>query len=438
MAGLFPRPAGPGTVAEPQLASLDALHAACRGWASDAPVHLPYLDLTFAFAFATLGDAGRARRLLADGEAALVAAPVESVPEADRVRYFLKAWFRDRTERALAGEDHAGPPSAALLTEWDELTRQVAETNPRNPSLAVLHAVNLYRMASRILEPTTDVDPYASWTRAKNPAPDFARIEQFQDAGELAVQLREFVRTTANGAATDTDRMRLLREALPLALRGGEECVVDTLGRVAAVLAGATGEGSSDVPLAQSRLADAALAVVAATGRGDLASEWAGRFAELVERFPAEQRPRLVRHVGPRCLRLLESLGRTNAIRETVARLRVALPPDDLGAHLVLDAGSLLLGETAPTLDRARAALLDAGGLPLLPKDYTDLACGYAYALGYAESGIERLTELFREMPPGRVTNTWTTKAYFSRLHVILSEEAVGSACRLLVRVRSA
>jgi hypothetical protein len=63
----FPRPATPGTVPPNGLDAVCDLHAACRLWAEPNPEHLPYVDLLFAFGFATLGDHGRARRLLAAG-----------------------------------------------------------------------------------------------------------------------------------------------------------------------------------------------------------------------------------------------------------------------------------------------------------------------------------------------------------------------------------
>src|SRR5438270_6361728 len=67
----FPRPAAPGTVPAARLDAVRELHAVCRRWAESVPVHLPYIDLTFAFGFATLGDADTSRRLLADARAVL-------------------------------------------------------------------------------------------------------------------------------------------------------------------------------------------------------------------------------------------------------------------------------------------------------------------------------------------------------------------------------
>jgi hypothetical protein len=80
-------------------------------------VHLPYIDLTFSFGFATLGDAARAGRLLGEGVAALDAAPRpvgefrEAVGTAAVViRQFLSELFRYRIKRALTG----GPPAGSL------------------------------------------------------------------------------------------------------------------------------------------------------------------------------------------------------------------------------------------------------------------------------------------------------------------------------------
>ncbi|MDB5310175.1 MAG: hypothetical protein JWO38_4377 [Gemmataceae bacterium] len=51
--------------------------------------------------------------------------------------------------------------------------------------------------------------------------------------------------------------------------------------------------------------------------------------------------------------------------------------------------------------------------------------------------GRVQVAELIAEIPQGRLTNTWTTAPYFSRLHLNLSEDAVAAVCRMLLEPRT-
>src|SRR5262249_35519428 len=142
----------------------------------------------------------------------------------------------------------------------------------------------------------------------------------------------------------------------------------------------------------------------------------------------------------------LEALGLSDDIGGIADRLRAILPDADpgvagslLGARLVLAPGWLTLdsvAEAAPTLEQARYELLGAEGLKLQSQEYTELAGAFVFALGqwHPEPGLGWATALFREMSPGKITNTWTTAPHFSRSHLILSEEAVASVCRVLLK----
>jgi hypothetical protein len=464
MPGLFPHQAAPGTVPSGQLEAVEVLHAACRRWAEPVPVHLPYIDLTFAFGFATLGDAARAQRLLGEGVAALDAAPVPTGGFRDAVgtaavviRRFLAEVFRSRVEQALAGDPHVGPLSGRVLAAWDEIVRQGRTGQAPNPYFLVEHAVNVYRLVSRVLEPVDRPDPYRPLS---GPRDDTRRqleeAEALRDPTALAGQLGRVVRGVVSGGDPGPDQLHALRDALSLSVRAGKMSAIESLDLILPILSGAVGEavvsGQDRGPVIWrvSQLVEQGLFVAGWTGRADLTLAWAGRFVELAERFPAEPRHDLIRWAGPQALRSLQTLGLSDGIDATFARLRalvpVSLPGADphvagslLGARLVLAAGLLTLGsvaEAAPALDQARQELLGRDSLKLLSKDYTELAGAYVFALGqwHPEPALSRMTALFPEMPPGRITNTWTTAPYFSRSHLILSEEAVASVCRVLLK----
>jgi hypothetical protein len=67
------------------------------------------------------------------------------------------------------------------------------------------------------------------------------------------------------------------------------------------------------------------------------------------------------------------------------------------------------------------------------------LAQAYLAALGHgpARTAFAHITELFHEMDPRRITNTYTTARFFSRFHLILVEgviEVLSSPCEPTVR----
>ena len=109
--------------------------------------------------------------------------------------------------------------------------------------------------------------------------------------------------------------------------------------------------------------------------------------------------------------------------------------PEEWGAvlqtELNLAAGWLTFGlsdHAADILNEARTELLTPDrGLKLTPPDYTLLARAYVTALGYgpSETGLPRITELFHKMDPAKITNTFTSGPYYSRLHLNLVEDVI-------------
>jgi hypothetical protein len=461
MPTLFPHPVAPGSVPADRLEAVELLHAACRQWAAPVPVHLPYSDLTFAFGLATLGDAAGARRLLGEGVAALEAGPVPTGGFRDAVetaavtiRRFLSLVFRFRVERALGGKAHVGPLSGEVLEEWYQIVRRVRGGPALNPYKLVEHAVNVYRLESRVLEPVDRPDPYREWSGPHDDLErQLAEVQALRDPAELAGRLGRLVRGVVSGGDPGPDRLHILRDALSLAVRAGAASAAEVLDLIHPVLSGATGEavvngqGQGPVIWRQAQLLEQGLCVAGWTGRADLTHAWAGRLVELAERFPVESRLKLIRTAGPQCLRSLRGLGLSDDIDRIATRLRAVVPasrPDDapeavaclLGAKLVLAAVWLTLGcveEAAPVLVQARHELLGPGGSKLSSKDYTELARAYVFSLGqgHPAHGLGQLIDLFRELPPEKVTNTWTTAEFFSRSHLILTEEAVAAAVRM-------
>jgi hypothetical protein len=84
-----------------------------------------------------------------------------------------------------------------------------------------------------------------------------------------------------------------------------------------------------------------------------------------------------------------------------------------------------LVDRAIPVLEAARKEVLTDEKIPVLR--FTKLAQAYVAALGHgpAELGMPRVIELFHQLKPSRITNTFTTSRFYSRLHLNLVEEVV-------------
>jgi hypothetical protein len=122
---------------------LQSLHATVRAWADHIPQTLPYVDLMFAFGFATLGDRGRADSLVEAARKAMVV-PIperwtdnktyEAVASGVTTNFLFKA-FRYRVDQALAGKPHVGPLSDALQAGLEEIAAKGRAGSTANPYL---------------------------------------------------------------------------------------------------------------------------------------------------------------------------------------------------------------------------------------------------------------------------------------------------------------
>jgi hypothetical protein len=452
----FPNPTAPGAVPADQLAAVEELHALCRRWCEHIPQHVPYTDLIFAFGFATLGDATRARRLLGDARVVMqYPVPPTVTPNKDYspvsaalVPGFAYRAFEYRVEQAIAGQPLAGPLSPGVRATVEDIEREAGSGPVNSPyKLATYHIARL-REQSRILEPDERINPYTDWSAYDRGDPlrrELAAVAHLWEPAELTTRLPPLIRTAVSEA--QRDRWYTLHQALPLAIRVGEGFAAEMLEYVRPVLAGASGEAVIEwYPW----LMGAALFVAGRVGRADLTRDLARLFADQADRFSPDCRVTLISTAGWECLRSLQVLGLRDATERLLIRLWIAVPDlrpslGDLRAvaayyrsRLVLAAGWLTLGrgdEAAPVLDETRRALLAPDAPRLEPKDYTDLARAYVSALGRgpADAGLPRVAGLFREMDRRLITNNYATASYYSRLHLNLTEDAVAAVCRMLL-----
>jgi hypothetical protein len=327
--------------------------------------------------------------------------------------------------------------------------------------MVTLYVVGRLYEQSRILDPDGEIDPYSQLYLSSTLSGsvgrvnrEFAELRTVSDPSEIADRIRRLYSDPPDLHRPEGHRLRVLLQALPLAGRAGETFAVELLGHVPGLLAAATGEAATKAQRPewpqQMWLLERAIRVACNVGRADLTRDFAGQFADLANRFPPEIRPRLISVIGRSCLRSLRVLGLRDEIEQLAIRLLEALPdspsnprnPESvvplLQSRLVLAAAWLTTGSNAgvePILDQARATLL-AGDRPRLrPADYSELGGAYISAVGQgpAGDGLGRVSELFGDILPGRIRDTFSTAPYFARLYLNLSEDAVAAVCRMIL-----
>jgi hypothetical protein len=454
MSGTWLTPASPGTVSPAHLEKVHELHGAVRAWIDTAATAqknehikatLPYVDLTFAFGFATLGDHATAKKLVEDArKVAEVPIPQGGTAQTDQavtaalVKTFLFQAFQFRVEEALAGKPHAGRLSARVLSAFDAIVQTGGRGPINNSYKLAVYVINRFRMYSRIVEPQERVDPYFDWDRVDQLKGTLSQLPNTNDPGTLADSIR---RLLSGGADV---RLTVLHRTLSLATRVGEDFAIELLNAVPSVLKWNDPNPSKQ----QDELLEQAFFLAGYFHRPEIAAKLVDALIRLVRSTPEAFRTLLVAQVARNCLTALSKCGHQAETNQFVNTLRAevmhgaALPelrtrytavPErwaaTVRAHLAL-AGT---GDmSAQALEAARRELLGSDALPLQPYDYTELARAYVLTLGDGspEAGLIAMLELFKRMPPTKITNTWTTAQYYSRFHLNLVEDTVLALCQ--------
>jgi hypothetical protein len=450
--------------------AVQELHAVCRSWTAHIPQTLPYVDLMFAFGFATMGERSRTSTLL-EAARKVMEVPIptawtdnrefEAAVSAITTKFLFKA-FKYRIEQALAGKRHSGLLSAELLGELEGITAKGHAGGTINPYLRAEYVIARMRVHYRIIEPTERVNPYSFWYKNQDPlGKALFDLQIIKEPTELVARIRTLLANGVGAESTPAQRVQMLHESLPLASRVGEAFTIELLELVPDVLAPNQWAGSSSgkqehpdlTRMRQRELLELALLLAAHYDRRNLIKKLMETFVDLMRSSTPEQRLRLINAVATQSLRSLKKLGMNDVIDEFLMTLQGEVlggtTLDELKAKyrgmerwgaalqalLHLASGWLTLGQAdraEPILNAARHDLLDVSAVKLPPKDYTDLVRAYVTALGEGppESGLARITEFFRKMNPRKITNTWTTREYFSRSHLVVVEDVVFAVCR--------
>jgi hypothetical protein len=424
------------------------LHRLAREWVSDPrdpePTvnSLPYVDLTFAFGMARLGETAAARELTQQ-------AVEELAGKKDAVHDLLVTAYRYRIDQALAGKPHAGPLPPALLNRMFEL-------DEAGPFKMNLNTVLRLREYSQVLEPQEKVVAHEITYAGKHDGlgNDLVALLELHDPQELASRWDRLLRDPKRAAE---ERLRILAAALKTAPRVGERFSLEVLHQVPAAVAGAPALSQSNPEMLKewADLLECGLLLAAFHGEVELAHKLVPSLLQLMALPLKENAAKPLDRLVGQCIRSLRKLGLRDEmasvlqqitdlchgkeVLEQLGRRSADWKPGDwsrplryLRVLLQVGGGWMTFGRleaAQPALDTARRLLFEGelhkgGGAPF-PVEKKMLACTYAAVLGQApvEFALPRIDELFRRL--GLLANAWSTKTHFSLFHLSLIEAVV-------------
>jgi hypothetical protein len=178
-----------------------------------------------------------------------------------------------------------------------------------------------------------------------------------------------------------------------------------------------------------------------------------GAYITLLEAAPNDARDALIHHALGPCVLSLRSAGLRQETERLVEVLHRAVfrgvPLSEwprrrgdcndqseraamIVAGLNMASSWLFLGQPdlAPPAFTAALTELEDEQSQFQSQWYSAITRAYASALDHAPAGLERLLDLFSRLQTRRITNTFTTAQFYSRLHLQLTEDVVFAACQ--------
>lgn len=441
------------------------IHRVARHWAerglkpsgsgahtSDTHRTLIYLDLMFAYGLARLGETIPATALLDSTREAVLSPKISD--DKILVTKFLYRAFEFRIQQAIAGEPTSGPLDPALENDLAKLQAQFASGPANNPQGIGYYAISRLLEQSQILNPHERLDPYARYTQGADELKKVVfRLAHERDASVITRTIRELYKTGIKGRAISEVRLQLLVDTLLLATRVGEAFAVELMQSIPDLLRDPrwnqpAANAADDVIRNPGVMLSRAIFLAAHFDRTDLVQLLIDEFIRFVEGRSEEHRYKLVSVVAGQSLRSMRKLGLRDEIDRFLRRLqdgvlkgqsltdlraRHADKPDiwlDVMQTLLSLAGGWLsfglIDQASPILDTVREEIYKPT-TKLTPLKFVALIQSYIAALGHspAEFGLPRIIEIFQQLEPNRVPNTFTSAPYYSRLHLNIAEEVV-------------
>ncbi len=441
------------------------LHKLIRKWAEagsktgnvpspmDGNPTAAYVDLLFAYGLAKLGEAQASAKLADAARHTLEKFPVEA-DKGIAGRFLFKA-YKHRVDQATAGQSLAGRLPPALYDELDDIQKK--SNNVANSPYGMAHfVITRMQQQSQVLEPAERTDPYKKFTTPHEGGlkKELHELSAERDPVRLAGKIRELYKregTAARGNKPQpmTDKQfDILLDCLPLSARCGGAFAAELIRLVPDALRQPFPQ-KPEAAKKQAELLERALFLAGHFDHRDLVGQLVDAFVEVVKGKTDDAQLELINVVCGSCVRSLRKLGLRDDIDKLLRQLLTAVlgrasvkdlkgkyagRPEQwmkaLQTLLNIAGGWLTFGLTDQAngiLDEGRNELLSAAGPKPMPQDHTRLAKAYISAVGQgpAESGLQRIAELFRKMDPAKITNSFTSAPFYSRLHLNVVEEVV-------------
>ena len=438
------------------------LHRLVRKWAEDGSRHgavptpvdgnptAAYVDLLFAYGLARLGEAQQSARLTEAAKAALERFPAEAA--AGITGRFLFRAFKHRIDQAAAGQSLGGRLPPALLDELDGMNK-TGKGVVNSPHGKAHYVIARFQQQSKVLDPAERLDPYRQFTvdHEGGLSKELFELGKERDPQRLTQRVRKLYADHGGGrAAAMTERQfDVLHHCLPLTGRVGPAFAAELIRLVPDALRQPF-PNKPKLAEKQGELLERGLFLAGHFDHRDLVTRLVDAFTEVVAGKTDDAQFDLINAVAGSGVRSLRKLGLRDDIDRLLRKLlaavvgrggvndlrtKYAARPEGwlkaLQTLLSVAGGWLTLGlfeQAAPVLDDARNELLapPTPGKPLLIEQ-AKLAVAYVAAVGQgpAESGLQRMAELFKRIDANKITNSFTSAEFYSRLHLNVAEEVV-------------
>ncbi len=362
----------------------------------EAPSQLTnaYVNLQLAHGYARIGQAARAKELVAEAREALTEPAATDV-----VHAFLLAAYAARVDQALAGEPPETPLPEPLIAQLAALER------------VQRYKVDRLREASRILEPLERPDAIGAFSKRQHDVrgPEFAALIKITDTAARAKEVARLVTVAAD--SIEAEKARLLDGVFDVLLELPENSAVPILDKAWPLID----------TLPESRhaaLYAEALVVAGHFGRTALVPQLLDKLGVAIKAVPdveeyrrEPQKHPLVR-VLDQSLRALRRIGLRQEVSDLLGDVETALEGGLANIHvrLAVAAGLAYLGDTAralPILEAARRSL----GEQMKPMERLELtrALAQAYAqapIGDALAAIAEMSNQLRDITDSFGTNS--------------------------------
>ncbi len=395
------------------------LHQTVRAWSSmnlgiASAQTLQYIDLTFAYGFAKLGEVTTASELIHSAEK-------ELLQKKDAVHRWLFDAYRHRIETTIAGQPATGAFPDKFMKRLESLDRLDR------------YKIDRLRQHSCILEPVEQLDPYREWRRReegdlqKELADLFVEIDRSKLSARIASLLERKLSVT--------ERAQVLTTALELSTRLGEKYAAGLLAQVTVV-----DQKLSD-PILRAQLLEKGLLIGAHYGEAAAVHDCFGSMSALLQSLKNADVVTLeaMEKLLSRSFMTLRKMGMRNEIAfllEAMSKVvrdslkSAGTETERLRVLLQLAGGWFYFGQDRgwKDIDVARelllgGSLIDEGHVGT--KKQTDLAISYIRAVGQAplRDAVDRLNDLFENLTG--IRDGQTVSSHYSLKHLDIVEAFV-------------